>query len=234
MLWALLGNEKIEVSPNAKGICPNCKNKVFSKCGEINVWHWAHYNDADCDSWYEPESFWHKHWKMTFGKENTEIRIEKDGKCHVADIYTNDNVVIELQNSPIPKPVIRQREIFYGERMIWLINGESFKNNLIIKDVWEDEDYHIIKSLPRPPVNWRRENPEITKGKNGEFFKWKSPRKSWIEVQSPVFIDFGQESLFRVYEGMGTTQIRGKYILKEKFITKYGGDYAYYISMENI
>lgn len=140
MIWALVENIKIEAIPNTKGTCPLCGGKVFSKCGEVNVWHWTHFKGENCDPWYEPESFWHKHWKMTFGKENAEIGINKDGERHFADILTKDNVVIELQNSPILKPIIREREDFYGERMLWLINGEEFKKNLIVKDYWEDQD----------------------------------------------------------------------------------------------
>lgn len=228
MIWALVENEKIEAKPNTKGLCPICKGKVFSKCGEVNVWHWSHAKDENCDPWYEPESFWHKHWKMTFGKENAEIRIEKDQRFHIADILTNENVVIELQNSPISKPIIREREDYYGKRMLWLLNGEKFKKNLTPKDYWEDQDYIELMSLPRPPIRWLRSSPEIKKGINGEFFKWKKPHRSWEDVQRPLFIDFGENSVFYVHEGMGTNQIRGTYISKEKFITKYGGDYTYY------
>jgi len=37
MIWALVDNEKIEVTQGANGICPTCNGKVFSKCGEVNV-----------------------------------------------------------------------------------------------------------------------------------------------------------------------------------------------------
>lgn len=141
---------------------------------------------------------------------------------------TNENVVIELQNSPIQKSIIREREDFYGERMLWLVNGEVFKKNLIVKDYWEDQDYREMMSLPRPPVRWARRRPEIKKGINGEFFKWKHPRGSWKDVQKTVLIDFDEDSLFLVKEGMGTSQIRGTYVAKEKFIKKYGGNYEYY------
>jgi competence protein CoiA len=228
MIWALVENEKIQARPNTEGICPFCRGKVFSKCGQINIWHWAHSKDENCDTWYEPESEWHFNWKMSFGKENTEVKMEKDGKMHIADILTNENVVIELQNSPILNPIIREREEFYGERMLWLINGEKFKKNLIIKDSWEDEDSRILKSLPRPPSRYIRLNPEVKKGENGEFYKWIYPRKSWKDSQRPLFIDFGENTLFWVHEGMGTTQIRGTYISKEKFLKKYGGNHEFY------
>lgn len=229
MIWAIVNNVKTEVTPRTEGICDICKGRVFSKCGEINVWHWAHFSGKNCDSWFEPESLWHKRWKMTFGKENAEIRIEKDGKYHIADILTSQNIVIELQNSNISKPIIRQREEFYGERMIWLVNGEKFKSSLTAKDIWEDQDYLELQSLPRPPVRWERRAPAIQKGVHGQFFRWNKPRRSWEDVQRPVFVDFGTESLFMVKEGMGMFQMRGTYISKEKFITKYGGNYEYYV-----
>lgn len=232
MIWALVENQKIEAKPKLEGICPLCRNKVISKCGEIYVWHWAHVKDEECDAWSEPESAWHKHWKATFGKENSEVVISKDSKNHIADILTESQVVIELQNSPISKSTIRERENFYGERMIWLINGKEFRVNLTVKDEWDDQDSIELKSLPRRPIRWQRSAPEIKKGINGEFFKWKFPRRSWKDVQRPLFIDFGEDSLFKVEEGMGTTQIRGVYIKKEKFIKKYGGDFSFYIQIQ--
>ncbi len=129
MLFATVNGEKVEANPETIGACPLRERTVFSKCGEINVWHWAHHNDESCDSWYEPETEWHKNWKLVFGKDLCEKVITKDGVRHIADILTNDSVIIELQNSPIQKPIIRQRETFYGERMIWIINGKYFKHS---------------------------------------------------------------------------------------------------------
>src|SRR5690606_41098206 len=71
-------------------------------------------------------------------------------------ILTFDNIVIELQNSPISKSMISDREDFYGKRMLWLVNGIKFKNNLKVKDYWEDQDYIELKSLPRPRSEERR------------------------------------------------------------------------------
>jgi competence CoiA-like predicted nuclease len=69
---------------------------------------------------------------MIFGKDNSEVIIKKDGIKHIADILTKNEVVIELQNSPIQKPIVRRREQFYGEKMLWVINGERFKSNFNI------------------------------------------------------------------------------------------------------
>ena len=163
----------------------------------------AHFKDESCDTWYEPESYWHLHWKMTFGKENAEIVIKKDGKWHIADVLTDNDVVIELQNSPIQKDVIRKREEFYGKRMLWLINGVHFKHNF---SFWESEDENS-KNL---------------------FCNWRYARRSWEDVQRQVFIDFGEDTLFWVGDGMGRSWGKGQYVPKEKFIEKYGGDFEYY------
>lgn len=226
MFWALNENgEKVEPSPAKGGICPCCKMKVFSKCGEVNVWHWAHFKAENCDSWYEPETHWHFQWKMTFGKENTEVVIRKNDKRHIADVLTNEEVVIELQNSPIQRPIIKEREEFYGEKMLWLINGIKFQENFQIKD--EDDGIRFI-NRHLPIIS------DKNSGNDMKYFNWNYPRKSWSEVRRHVFIDFGEDSLFWVGEGMGKSKGNGKYVPKEKFIKKYGGDFEYYCQQMNL
>lgn len=221
MLFATVNGEKVEAIPKTSGICPLCERAVFSKCGEINVWHWAHNKDESCDSWYEPETEWHKNWKLVFGKDNCEIVVSKDGIRHIADIFTNESVVIELQNSPIQKPIIRRRENFYGERMIWVINGKPFKDNF---------HYHRSRSvqLDKEEEYYLRYNPLANKSiqvRKDEFnFSWSWCRRSWNDTQRHVFIDFGDENLFWTKEGMGTSSGIGKLTSKELFIKKYGGN----------
>lgn len=216
MLWAIVDNEKVDPTPKSYGACPMCGGRVLSKCGEVKVWHWAHFKDENCDTWYEPESYWHLHWKMTFGKENAEIVINKDGKWHIADILTESEVVIELQNSPIQKDVIRKREDFYGKRMLWLINGVHFKHNFYIRE------------LDNLNFRWKTKHNETENQKGRKRFVWDYARKSWEDVQRPVFIDFGHNSLFWVKEGMGTKHGIGLFVSKADFIEKYGGDYEYF------
>jgi competence CoiA-like predicted nuclease len=214
MLYASLNNEKIEATPISRAICPLCGKEVFSKCGEINVWHWAHLEDESCDNWYEPETAWHKNWKNLFGKELSEIIITKNGEKHIADIHTKEDVVIELQNSSILKPIIRRRETFYGKRMLWIINGIDFKNNFDL--IPDDRFFRVSQGLVHKNTG------QLLK-KGEKLFNWKWCRKSWNEAQRPVFIDFGEENLLWVKEGMGTSNCRGIYISKKKFIDKYLG-----------
>ena len=212
MLYASLNNEKIEAVPKARAICPLCEKEVFSKCGEINVWHWAHIQDKSCDNWHEPETVWHKDWKNLFGIELSEIIITKNGKKHIADIRTKENVVIELQNSSISKSVIRKREMFYGERMLWVVNGINFKANFNL--IPEHRFFKVSQGLVH-----KRTGQLLKHGE--KLFIWKWCIKSWNEVQRPIFIDFGEENLLWIKDGMGSSICRGKYISKKEFLDKY-------------
>ncbi len=55
--------------------------------------------------------------------------ITRNGIGHFADIYANKGLVVLLQNSPISCAEIIEREKFYGEKMIWIINGMLFEKN---------------------------------------------------------------------------------------------------------
>src|SRR3989339_151609 len=228
MLFAIVNGEKVEAIPKTLGKCQLCERNVFSKCGEINIWHWAHHKDESCESWYEPETEWHKNWKLAFGKDNCEIVISKDGVRHIADIQTKDNVVIELQNSPIQKPIIRSRENFYGERMLRVINGKDFKHNFLIFSSRLDDDAeyywrHNYIQTQHGTVD-KNTGEIVSRPKTGFTFSWNWPRKSWTDVQRYLFIDFGDENLFWVIDGMGTSRGKGKKVSKESFLKKYGGD----------
>lgn len=145
MKWAIKDNIKVESSPDRKAICPLCKEEVISKCGDINVWHWAHKNKKDCDSWWEPESEWHKDWKSNFPIEQQEFIMGR----HRADIRTKDRWIIELQNSTISSREIIEREEYY-KRMIWLINGKTLCKGLRIRN----KDNKITFRWKSPPKSW--------------------------------------------------------------------------------
>lgn len=162
--------ERISPTPEIHALCPGCKDTLIAKCGSINIWHFAHKN-KDCDPWYEPESEWHRKWKEFWPVENREVVIGN----HRADIRTKIGTVIELQNSSISAEEIQEREQFYG-KMIWIVNAESFKDNIILYE------------------------------KDGYFsFRWKHPRKCWYKSTKSIYLDFG-EILFRIkklYPGRG-------------------------------
>lgn len=228
MLFAKVNGEKTEAKPKTNGVCPLCERTVFSKCGEINVWHWAHHKDESCDSWYEPETEWHKNWKLIFGKDYCEIIISKEGVKHIADIQTKDNIIIELQNSPIQKPIVRRRENFYGERMLWIINGKHFKQNFLIfsSQLDDSQEYYWKHNYIQTEHGTIDKNTgEVVSRPKKEYnFLWSWPRKSWADTQRYLFIDFGNENLFWVTKGIGSSRGSGRQISKEIFLKKYGGD----------
>lgn len=43
MIYAITEEGKrIGPEPSQHAFCPGCRAPVISKCGDINVWHWAH------------------------------------------------------------------------------------------------------------------------------------------------------------------------------------------------
>ncbi|SFC72482.1 Competence protein CoiA-like family protein [Flavobacterium phragmitis] len=136
-----------KIRPASSGqiaFCGFCGEKVRGRCGEINIWHWQHINKVDCDSWKEGETEWHRAWKSRFPFDWQETIIIKNGEKHIADIFTDEGLVIEFQNSAISPSTIAEREKFYG-KMIWVINAESFKNNLVTENVSEKHLAEIEK-----------------------------------------------------------------------------------------
>jgi competence protein CoiA len=133
MKYALVNGVKQESAPKLKGVCCNCGAITQSKCGTKKIWHWAHTTLQHCDPWWENETEWHRLWKGYFPYQNQEV-VHFDnatGEKHIADIKTDNGMVIEIQNSPMNEAEMFSREHFYG-KMMWIINGEKFKNNFTI------------------------------------------------------------------------------------------------------
>lgn len=231
MIRAIVNGKEVEAFLKGRGKCPMCDEPVFAKCGELKRFHWSHFKSSDCSNWTEPETEWHYHWKMTFGESNNEITIKKNGRKHRADIQTKNKIVIEVQNSPISRTQIRQREEFYGEQMIWVLNGNEFKNRFKViesnHELWKESEYTndwdeekcepvIIKNnVPQPEIGFKD-------------FEWENSKQSWSCAQRTVYIDFGETELFLVRHGMGSSLGNGDWVSKEKFINEHGGDFIYY------
>jgi competence protein CoiA len=203
LLYALdKGNNKITALPQLQAECPNCRKKVISKCGEINIWHWAHESLEECDTFSEGETQWHLKWKQLMKKDFTEVVIQN----HRADILIN-NCIFELQNSPINPEQIREREEFY-KNMIWIFNGLDFINNFTYRPKWSNLS------------KW--DNPQPGKKPDYYSFRWKHPRKSLTFIHKRLFIDFG-EIIFEIKKfslrptGVGY----GQRLTREEFIKRY-------------
>lgn len=95
---------------------------LIAKRGTKKVHHFAHRYAGDRDEWLDPVmTDWHCGYQEVVDPTHVEVRIERDGVLHIADLRNRDDVVIELQHSPIIDEVIREREQFYGN-MIWLFD----------------------------------------------------------------------------------------------------------------
>ncbi len=163
-------------------------------------------------------------WKGYFPENNQEV-VQFDsvtGEKHVADVKTDNGMVIELQNSPMDADELRSREDFYGE-MIWIVNGANFEKNFFILDPLPDPDADFAQDIVfcEQRVNWLgrafwrlSENPHHVFGSDQlveihrmddikdeieahyvghHLFDWKRPRTVWFDAQKPVYIDFGSD-----------------------------------------
>ena len=163
MQYALVNDMKVIAEPDERGICPLCEEIVIARCGEVNVWHWAHKAASDCDSFSEGETPWHLAWKDAVSPECCEVIIEREGKKHRADILTKEGAVLEIQHSSISSKNINLREDFYGN-MMWLLD---YTWN------WPNFEFYDIE------------------GRKARF-RWIRPRRSFYVAQAPLYIHLGE------------------------------------------
>ncbi len=249
MKYAIVNNEKSEAAPRLKGFCQFCGSPVISKCGSLKIWHWAHCNDSNCDPWHENETEWHQKWKNCFPVQNQEIihYDEMNNEKHIADVKTNNGMIIEFQNSPIKYSELQAREKFY-KNMFWIVNASVFKNFKILERVPNPESlemqnislwmpinekcytgYHLVSELDENDgmiecycaekfrIKAIEENSEFY------FYYWERPREVWYDAIKPVFFDFNDEYLYllKKYPRQRFKCLRG--ILKKELIEKNGG-----------
>jgi len=139
MRFALVEGERQEAQPGHSGICPGCDRPMIAKCGEVNVWHWAHRGKCVGDPWWENESEWHRAWKGQFPARWQEIvHHAETGEKHIADVKTDRDWVIEFQHSPLNPEERRSRETFY-RKLIWVVDGTRRKRDRSqLTNAWND------------------------------------------------------------------------------------------------
>lgn len=179
MQFALIDNNRIKAEPQLQGLCCCCSKPVIAKCGTQKIWHWAHKNKTTCDNWWEPETEWHRLWKNNYQSDWQEMPLidEKTGEKHIADIRTNNNLVIEFQHSHIDPKERTSREIFY-KNMVWVVDGTRLKR-----------DY------PRFLKEWKRDGiSEVRQTDNVGIFEIWFPEfcfpENWLKSSVPVVFDF--------------------------------------------
>lgn len=144
-------NDKIEVSfSGERAKCPDCDSVVIGRKGSFKIKHWYHKTKNECDSWYEPITEWHLKWQNLFPIQYREVSIKNaNGKSHRADLKLKNNLVIEVQNSPIKIAEIEERENFYGKNnMIWIVNGEKLAKKSSITYQFNRKQFVLYFSIP--------------------------------------------------------------------------------------
>lgn len=175
MHFALVNNKRSEAESGLNGICPGCMQPVIAKCGNQKIHHWAHKSKRSCDNWWEPETEWHRSWKNHFPYEWQE-KIFTDQitrENHIADVYTEQGLVIEFQHSSIKPEERISRENFY-QNMVWIVDGARLKNDYKRFLKGQDE----FRSIPNMQGFFRC-----------FFYKEYFP-KNWIQSSVPVIFDF--------------------------------------------
>lgn len=175
MKFALVNGIKKEAQKGLVGICPACGEEVIAKCGKIKINHWAHKTKHSCDVWVENETFWHRKWKNNF-PEQWQEKIFYDNlnsEKHIADICTDDNLVIEFQHSSIKPEERESRENFY-KNIIWVVDGTRLKNDY---ERFSKGYFKLVGKIGEPTI-----------------FLCLNPQKtlppSWQNSKVPVFFDF--------------------------------------------
>lgn len=178
MKFALINNQRCEATPKTKGICPVCNTPVIAKCGTLKAHHWAHETKQNCrnDRW-ETEGPWHRNWKNCFPETWQEKIITVNGEKNIADIQTEQGLVVEFQHSHITPEEQKARENCYKD-MIWVVDGTRLKY-----------DFSRFKK------KIKKYSSVFLKTKNNlsvyyvEFYDECFP-KNWLKCSAPVIFDF--------------------------------------------
>ncbi|MBR0969681.1 competence protein CoiA [Bradyrhizobium japonicum] len=129
MRYAFVEDDCHEAAPGLAGTCRVCGGAAIAKCGQHRIWHWAHKGTRTCDTWWEPETQWHRGWKDHFPKGWQEtIHAAPNGEKHIADVKTESGVALEFQHSFLPEAERQGREQFYS-KMIWIVDGQRRKRD---------------------------------------------------------------------------------------------------------
>ncbi len=190
MRFALVDNERMEAQQGLKGICPGCGQSVIAKCGEKKIHHWAHKQKANCDSWWENETQWHRDWKDNFPKEWQEVFLPnpRTREKHIADVKTEYGIVVEFQHSAINPEEQRSREAFY-KNMVWIVDGTRLKLDYRRFCKWKSNDLDCKDETKIKGVYFMS-MPDI----------WLN--KAWIDSKVLVVFDFGEQEYVNTPDGI--------------------------------
>jgi competence protein CoiA len=183
MMLATLNGDRAQATPGLTGAaCPGCGLPVVPKCGQVNIWHWAHARGADCDPWYEPMSEWHLSWQQSVPPDRREVVIGN----HRADIVTARGQVVEIQHSHLSTVEIAERERHYGP-MVWIFDAIDAATGPTTRHTRGGQLYYDAPRLDIRSTNGS--------GPAYRTFRWKHARKSVAACRRPIFLDLGEDLL---------------------------------------
>lgn len=165
-----------------------CGSPTIAKCGAVRVHHWAHKGERHCDTWWEPETDWHRGWKDRFQADWQEVILRSQtGEKHISDVRTERGLTLEFQFSHLRPEERMAREKFYGS-MVWVVSGTRLK-----------------RDAPRFAKGMRNFHGTPLKGVYRCHFPEESFPTEWTNSVVPVCFDFEDAST----EPGKTEQFRG-------------------------
>lgn len=177
--FALVDGQRHQARPSLAGECPICGSPVIARCGEVNVWHWAHQRSRSCDMWWENETEWHRAWKIQFPDEWQEIvHHAESGERHVADVKTPAGWAIEFQHSHIAPEERRSRNEFYG-KLVWVVNATRRS-----------------RDAPQLLKGWEQGRPVGDGFVRRILSEECRLLREWADSHVPTFFDSGEDSLW--------------------------------------
>lgn len=178
MRFAMVDGTKTEAAKDLIGFCIGCGQTMIAKCGPVKVNHWAHKSECECDHWWENETEWHRAWKNHFPTDCQECRQQADnGEWHIADVRTKQDHFLEFQHSYLKPEERLARNNFYGDKLVWIVDGLKRKNDLLRFDALLKSSKPIHKNIQLIQLSPLLEECPIV--------------SEWSECNGPVFFDFG-------------------------------------------
>jgi len=205
MRYALVNSQKVEAHKGIiDAVCPCCGNVVIPKCGSINIHHWSHKTERDCDLWYEPITEWHLSWQNLFPEESREVALGN----HIADVFYR-GLFWEFQHSFLSAEEIKEREAFY-QTMVWVFDfREKYRKGQLkflkkIDSDIEKRDEIFIFTVATISENLLNEiQTGDRKGEREVFLRMIYPKKTLLKIRSGsskvnIAFDLGEDLLFLV------------------------------------
>jgi competence protein CoiA len=212
MKFANVHGIRTEATKAATGHCPICESELVARCGEVNVNHWAHKGNRNCDSWSENETAWHRSWKNCFPIDWQEVvQFDEKGEKHIADVMTPAGFVLEIQHSYLNPEERRARNAFY-KKLVWVVDGTRRKTDIA----------QFQKAVEESTIVWKE--PLIRRVHFPEEVRL---LKEWHGSNALVFFDFQgtddktQPKLWFLFPAISASQAYLSIFSRESFIERH-------------